>query len=70
MVGAGQTAFAHRWRTFPGVSEPSSVVRSTIDTARRMPCCLAVVLMERLPSVAARSSMPTRSTCGSRRITP
>src|SRR5262245_52563893 len=34
-----------------------------------MPCCFAVVLMERLPSTAARSSMPTRSTCGSRRIT-
>ena len=70
IVGAGQTAFAHRCRTLPGVSEPSSVVRSTMDTARRMPCCLAVVLMERLPSVAARSSMPTRSTCGRRRITP
>ena len=69
MVGAGQTALAHRWRTLPAVSAPSSVVRSTIDTARRMPCCLAVVLIERLPSTAARSSMPTRSTCGSRRIT-
>jgi hypothetical protein len=30
---------------------------------------LAVVLIERLPSSAARSSMPTRSTCGRRRIT-
>ena len=70
IVGAGQTAFAHRCRTLPAVSEPSSVVRSIIDTARRMPCCLAVVLMERLPSVAARSSTPTRSTCGSLRITP
>src|SRR5207248_3695039 len=35
-----------------------------------MPCCLAVVLIERLPSWAARSSIPTRSTCGRRRITP
>src|SRR5918996_1661218 len=69
VVGAGQTALAHRLRTLPGVSAPSRVVRSTIDTARRMPCCLAVVLMERLPSRAARSSMPTRSTCGRRRIT-
>src|SRR5215207_406647 len=69
IVGAGQTALAHRWRTLPAVSAPSSVVRSTMDTARRMPCCLAVVLIERLPSTAARSSMPTRSTCGSRRIT-
>src|SRR4051794_4338271 len=34
-----------------------------------MPCCLAVVLIERRPRTAARSSMPTRSTCGSRRIT-
>src|SRR5436190_14117510 len=70
MSGAGQTALEQRWRTLPGVSAPSSVVRSSIDTARRMPCCLAVVLIERLPSVAARSSMPTRSTWGRRRITP
>src|SRR3954453_16960332 len=69
MAGAGQTAFAHRCRTLPCVSEPSRVVRSTIDTASRMPCCFAVVLIERLPSVAARSSMPTRSTCPRRRIT-
>ena len=68
IVGAGQTALAHRCRTLPGVSAPSSVVRLVIDTTRRMPCCFAVVLIERLPSVAARSSMPTRSTweaCGS-----
>src|SRR5918992_5133602 len=70
MVGAGQTALAHRWRTLPGVSAPSSVVRSSIDTASLIPCCFAVVLMERLPSVAARSSIPTRSTWGRRRITP
>src|SRR3954449_12025412 len=67
--GAGTTALAQRWRTLPGVSAPSSVVRSIIDTASRMPCCLAVVLIERRPRTAARSSMPTRSTCGSRRIT-
>ena len=70
IVGAGHTALAHRWRTLPAVSAPSSVVRSSIDTARRMPCCLAVVLIERLPSWAARSSIPTRSTWGRRRITP
>ena len=69
IVGAGHTPLAHRWRTLPAVSAPSSVVRSSIDTARRMPCCLAVVLIERLPSCAARSSMPTRSTWGRRRIT-
>src|SRR4029453_16585385 len=60
---------AQRWRTLPGVSAPSSVVRSIIDTANRIPCCLAVVLIERLPSVAARSSIPPRATCGSLRIT-
>ena len=70
MVGAGQTALAHRWRTLPGVSAPSSVVRSVIDTASRMPCSFALVFIERLPSTAARSSMPTRSTWGRRRITP
>ena len=58
IAGAGHTALAHSWRTLPGVSAPSSVVRSTIETARRMPCCLAVVLIERLPSWAARSSTP------------
>ena len=65
--GAGQTALAASWRTLPGVSAPSSVVRSSIETARRMPCCLASVLIERLASVAARSSTATRSTCGRRR---
>ena len=31
-------------------------MRSTIDTAIRMPCCLAVVLMERLPTVVLREN--------------
>src|SRR5436309_2543131 len=70
MVGAGHTALAQRWRTLPAVSAPSSVVRSSIETASLMPCCLAVVLIDRLPSWAARSSTPTRSTCASRRLMP
>src|SRR3954453_3565305 len=61
-AGSGTTAFAHRCRTLPGVSEPSSVVRSIIDVAMRMPSRLAVVLIERLPRAAARSSTPTRLT--------
>src|SRR4051794_23955295 len=61
-AGSGQTALAHRWRTLPGVSAPSSVVRSIIDTAMRIPSRLAVVLIDRRPSAAARSSTPTRLT--------
>src|SRR3954454_19936801 len=61
-AGSGTTALAHRWRTLPGVSEPSSVVRSIIDVAMQMPCRLAEVLIERRPSAAARSSTPTRLT--------
>src|SRR5215218_6093112 len=63
----GHTALAASWRTLPGVSAPSSVVKSSMETARRMPCCLASALIERLASVAARSSTATRSTCGRRR---
>src|SRR5688500_10836888 len=66
-VGDGVTALAASWRTLPGVSAPSSVVRSSIETARRMPWRLASVLIDRLARVAARSSTATRSTCGRRR---
>src|SRR5215210_5582826 len=66
-VGDGHTAFAASWRTLPGVSAPSRVVRSSMDTARRIPCCLDSVLIERLASVETRSSTATRSTWGSRR---
>src|SRR3954447_16823966 len=66
-VGEGQTALAASWRTLPGGSAPSSGARSSIETAKRMPCCLASVLIERLASVETRSSTATRSTCGSRR---
>ena len=67
-VGAGQTAFAASCATLPGVSWPSSVVRSTIDTTMRMACCWDSDLIERLPSTAARSSTPTRSTGATRRL--
>src|SRR5436190_4559081 len=66
-VGAGHTALAASWRTLPGVSAPSSVVRSSIETASRIPCCLASVLIDRLASVETRSSTATRSTWGSLR---
>lgn len=64
-VGSGWTAFAPSARTLPGVSAPSSVVRSTIEMARSMAYAFAVVLMERVPSAAARVSRPTVSTPGS-----
>lgn len=64
-VGSGRTALAPSARTFPAVSAPSSVVRSTIEMARSMAYAFAVVLMERVPSEAARASRPTASTPGS-----
>src|SRR5690242_11723480 len=64
-AGSGRLALAHSARTFPGVSWPSSVVRSIIEIAVSIAHCLAVVLMDRLASVAARASAPTRSTPGS-----
>src|SRR5919198_3045941 len=67
---SGQTAFAHRWRTLPGVSAPSSVVRSIIEVASRIPWRLASFLIERLPSVAARSSTRTLLTGTSVRLMP
>src|SRR6266540_5525234 len=63
-AGSGRRALAHIARTLPGVSAPSSVVRSTIRIARSMPHALAVVLIERVARVAARASAPTRSTPG------
>src|SRR3954451_722401 len=63
--GSGRRALAARLRTLPGVSAPSSVVRSTIEMAVSMAHALAVVLIERVPSCAARCSAPTWSTPGS-----
>src|SRR5579862_1055764 len=64
-AGSGRLALAHSARTLPGVSCPSRVVRSIIEMAVSRPHCLAVVLMDRLASMAARASAPTRSTPGS-----
>src|SRR3954452_23341424 len=66
-VGAGHTALAASWVTLPGVSWPSSVVRSTIEIASLIAACWDSALIERFPSTAARSSTPTRSTGVSRR---
>src|SRR5690242_7366888 len=55
-------ALAHRAATFPGVSWPSSVVRSMQRMARLSAQSLDDFLIERLASEAARSSAPTSST--------
>src|SRR6202163_1330384 len=60
--GFGRIAFAHRAVTLPGVSEPSSVVRSMQRIARSSAQSLDAFLIERLASDAARSSAPTAST--------
>src|SRR6266508_2711025 len=52
-AGSGRRALADSARTLPGVSAPSSVVRSTIRIARSIAHCLAVVLIDRVPSSAA-----------------
>src|SRR5882724_243428 len=64
-VGSGRRAFAHSARTLPGVSAPSSVVRSTHRIARSSAHTLAAFLMLRVASPAARPSAPTWSTPGS-----
>ncbi|CAM5661036.1 hypothetical protein SFUMM280S_07794 [Streptomyces fumanus] len=64
-AGSGRTALAPSARTLPGVSAPSRRVRSTIEMARSSAYAFAVVLMERVPSAAARASRPTASTPGS-----
>src|SRR3954451_5371951 len=62
--GSGCLAFAASDRTLPGVSAPSRVVRSTIEIAVSMAQALAVVLIDRVPSIATRDSAPTWSTPG------
>src|SRR5271169_309781 len=64
-AGSGRLALAQMARTLPGVSWPSSVVRSIIEIAVSSAHCLAVVLIDRLASMAARASAPTWSTPGS-----
>ena len=72
--GSGRSALAHSARTVPGVSAPSSVVRSIIRMARSSAQALAVVLIERVASPATRSLAPTSSTpgrpCRNRRSAP
>src|SRR4051795_255094 len=63
-LGSGRRALADRDRTLPGVSAPSSVVRSTIEMAVSIAHAFAVVLIDRVPSCAARASAPTWSTPG------
>src|SRR5215831_1210396 len=62
--GSGWRALAHSPRTFPGVSAPSSVVRSTMRTAISSAHSLASRLIERVARAAARSCAPTWSTPG------
>ena len=63
-AGSGVTAFATSERTLPGVSAPSSVVRSMSPMIRSRAHAFDVVLMERVPRPAARCSSPTASTPG------
>ncbi|CAB4822927.1 unannotated protein [freshwater metagenome] len=58
-VGSGRTALVHKAFTFPGVSAPSSVVRSTIDIAVSMAHRFELALILRVASIAARASAPT-----------
>src|ERR671931_2372766 len=60
--GSGRTAFDASAATFPGVSWPSSVVRSIIRIASSSAKIFASRLIERLASEAARSSSATAST--------
>ena len=56
--GSGRRPLAHSARTLPGVSCPSRVVRSTMRMARSRANALAVVLIDRVASPAARASTP------------
>jgi hypothetical protein len=61
-AGSGRIALEQSAATLPGVSAPSSVVRSIMRTARSSAKTLESRLIERLASVAARSSTATWST--------
>src|SRR3989454_5803901 len=67
-LGLGRIALAHRAATLPGVSDPSSVVRSMQRMARSSAHSFDDFLIERLASAAARSSAPTSSTLRTPRI--
>src|SRR5213080_4319250 len=64
----GRIALAYIAATLPGVSAPSSVVRSMHRTARSSAHSFDDFLIERLASAAARSSAPTSSTLRTPRI--
>src|SRR5215472_9211971 len=66
--GLGRMALAHIAATLPGVSWPSSVVRSMHRMARSSAQSLDDFLIERFASDAARSSAPTSSTLRTPRI--
>src|SRR2546421_1255684 len=59
--GSGRIAFEASAETLPGVSAPSSVVRSVMRTARSSANTLDSRLIERLARVPARSSTATWS---------
>jgi hypothetical protein len=65
--GFGRTAFAHSATILPGVSDPSSVVRSIERIARSSAHSFDSRLIERFASEAARSSRAIRSTAVVRR---
>ena len=58
----GRSAFLQRDSILPGVSLPSRVVRSVIDTAVFRPQTFAAFLTLRVVNFATRSSTPTWST--------
>ena len=60
--GSGVIALATSERTLPGVSAPSSVVRSMSSMILSSAHAFDVVLIDRVPRPAARCSRPTAST--------
>src|SRR5438270_5328541 len=66
--GFGRMPFAHSAATLPGVSLPSSVVRSMQRIARSSAQSFEDFLIERVVSRAARTSAPTWSTLRTPRI--
>ena len=62
--GSGRRALAHSPRTLPGVSAPSSVVRSVIRMAASSAHSLASRLIDLVASAAARCCTPTVSVPG------
>ena len=67
-TGSGRIAFAQSADTLPGVSAPSSVVRSIMRTTRSRACSFDARLIERLASSALRASRATASTAPARAI--